>query len=927
VIWCFVRLLHRTMNLVIFMVVLNTPVVAAEDQARENANGVLTLINGNSIQGRIEGSQDGQVIQWQADAFASPFEFRFSSVKSIKFPSRNTAQADASNSNPAPFAAELMNRDLVSGDIRDWNQSRVTFDAFELGEIKLNQDAIRSIYRVGQNQQTTLATLEGRQKWTSPNWNHSGWQFDEDHLWTQRPGAAVTRKLSVPGSRVIDLVLSWSGRPNFKIELIKNAAKSGGWQLLARDQQLVATDGISQQNVPLLELRQVQSVRLALAIEANNGPLHIYGENDELLKSLPHPKGDANNQALRIINDGDSLRVERFRIAEWRGPLPESLAGSVAIATTDGSIVCGVLTHLDTETQQLKLAESEAGDLILDDVVRIQTRLSSEIADQPQCALYLPGGQRLSGDLQSIDKASWNLSGQQWNGQVSVSKTLVRAMVVFNNDAVEINGDTPAGRPGRLEIEGHSLTGRLVPARIGANESVAFEAEKTNTKTVVKWHPFGALNSSHLKASASGRIVYRDPPNLDTTTLAAQAMEMQRQRLQQARRGLNFGELFLRRVDKKGTDEPERDAHIIHLRTGDAISCRVESINQSGVRLSTINSDDQLISHLQIKAIELGTHSPPPDLGQAKRARLLTIPRLQKSFPPSHLLCSYNGDYLRCRVLEMDANRALVEVQSRQVTLPRERIAQVIWFHDDETSDDRTERSFDFGQDAPLSGQVQVLKRDQKRITFTATEITANSITGFSEIRGPCQFTVNEVDRLIFGEQIAIEVSELPYNQWKLNPAIEPLVMQEIGPANGGTFVGEPAPDVYLRELDGKEFRLSDHRDRVVVLDFWASWCAPCMTMMPKIQALVGDQDPEKVLLVSVNLEETAEHILGVMERQQLTSTVVMDVDSAAATKFNVKSMPQWFVVDREGKIAAMHAGAGAESLERLERAISDLVK
>lgn len=912
------------MKLVIFMVVLNMPVVAAEDQAREDANGVLTLINGNSIQGRIEGSQDGRVIQWQADAFASPFEFRFSSVKSIKFPSRNTAQTDPPISIPAPFAVELLNRDLVSGDIRDWNQSRVTVDAFELGEIKLNQAEIRSIYRAGQNQQTVLAKLEGRQNWTSPHWNHSGWQFDEDHLWTQRTGAAVTRTLNVPGSGVIDLVLSWSGRPNFKIELVENDSKTGGWQLLARDQQLAATGGNLQQNVPLLELRQVQSVRLALAIEANNGPLHIYGENDELLKSLPRPKGDTNDQALRIINDGESLRVERFRFAEWRGPLPKSLAGSVAIAKTDGSIVCGELTHLDTETQQLRLAKSEAGDLILDDVVRIQARLSSEIAAQPQCALYLPGGQRLSGDLQSIDKASWNLSGRQWNGHVSVSKTLVRSMVVFNNDAVEINGEVPPGRPGRLEIEGHSMTGRLVPAQLGVSESVAFNAEKANTKTVVKWHPFGALNSSHLKASASGRIVYRDPPNLDTTTLAAQAMEMQRQRLQQARRGLNFGELFLRRVDKNGTDEPERDAHIIHLRTGDAISCRVESIDQSGVRLSTINSDDQLISHLQIKAIELGTHSPPPDLDQAKRDRLLTIPRLQKGFPPSHLLCSYNGDYLRCRLLELDANRALVEVQSRQVTLPRERISQVIWFHDDEATDDR---NFDSGHDAPLSGRVQVLKRDQKRMTFTAAEITANSIAGFSEILGPCQIMINEVDQVIFGNQIRIEASELPYNQWKLNPAVEPLVMQGMESATGANFVGETAPDVYLRQLDGKEFRLSGHRDRVVVLDFWASWCAPCMAMMPKIQALVGDQDPEKVLLVSVNLEESAEQILGVMERHQLTSTVVMDVDSAAATKFNVKSLPQWFVVDREGKIAAMHAGDGAESLERLERAISDLVK
>ncbi|MDG2223414.1 MAG: TlpA disulfide reductase family protein [Rubripirellula sp.] len=918
------------MQIFVAMVVLNTAVAFADEKERSNDYGILTLINGNSIQGRVVGSSDGQVIRWQADPFASPFDFRFSSVKSIKFPARDDRQTESPGLSPTSFTIELMNRDRVTGSLRHWDQSGVTVDAVELGEINLNQNAIRSVYRSKQNQQVVLADLAGKQNWQSADWKHRDWQIDGDHLWTQRKGADVTRELNIPGRALIDLVLSWSGRPNFKIELGELTSASERWQLSVSNEQLVANVGDSEQTVPLIDLRQVQSIRLAIAIDSLNGPLRFYGENGELLKSFSTRKGGANDQTIRIINDGDSLRVERFRVAQWRGPVPESLAGSVAIATANGAIVCGALTSLNTETQRIGLTETRKDALAMDEVIRIQTRLFATMPDQPQCALYLPNGQRLSGDLQSIDAASWNLTGRQWDGPVTVSKAIVRSMVVFNNDAVEINSDAPAGRPGRMEFDGHSLTGRLVPAVLEASENPDLEVEQADLITALKWHPFGAINSSHLKRSASGRIVYRDPPKLDATTLAAQAMEMQRQRLQQARRGMNFGELFLRRIDSVGSDVPERDAHIVHVRTGDAISCRVESIDQSGVRLSTIRSDGQFISHDQVKAIELGTHSPPPDLVQAKRDRLLTIPRLQKSFPPSHLLCSYNGDYLRCRVLEMDANRVLVEVQSKQLSLPRERIAQVIWFHEQESKADPPLPVVDSAAGEALQGKVQVLNRDQKRITFTAAEITANSVAGHSEIVGPCQFVMNDIDQLIFGEQIAIEVSDLPYNQWRLNPAVEPLVMQGMGSSvsspTGESFVGETAPDVYLQQLDGKDFRLSDHRDRIVVLDFWASWCAPCMAMMPKIQALISDQDPNKVLLVSVNLEESAEHILGVMERQQLTSTVVMDVDSAAATKFNVKSMPQWFVIDREGKIAAVHAGAGAESLERLERAISDLL-
>ena len=58
--------------------------------------------------------------------------------------------------------------------------------------------------------------------------------------------------------------------------------------------------------------------------------------------------------------------------------------------------------------------------------------------------------------------------------------------------------------------------------------------------------------------------------------------------------------------------------------------------------------------HEEIKAIEYVTNAPPPDLEAAKRERLLTIPRLQKSAPPTHLLCSHSGDFLRCRLI--DAN-------------------------------------------------------------------------------------------------------------------------------------------------------------------------------------------------------------------------------------------------------------------------------
>ncbi len=202
--------------------------------------------------------------------------------------------------------------------------------------------------------------------------------------------------------------------------------------------------------------------------------------------------------------------------------------------------------------------------------------------------------------------------------------------------------------------------------------------------------------------------------------------------------------------------------------------------------------------HAKVKAIELVTNAPPPDLAAAKRDRLLTLPRLQKSSPPTHLLCSQNGDYLRCRLLRMDEDNVYVEVQLEEVQIARDRITQIIWFHDDELPKQdgtirrrsrRTQQSADESESL-LLGLAQVLRRDGKRLTFDPIEVTEKTIAGTSEVLGKCRFDLMEVDQLIFGTRIGEEVSDFAYNQWKLHPATEPLVAQDSpdGPVIGQRF-------------------------------------------------------------------------------------------------------------------------------------------
>src|SRR6185369_17419128 len=96
-------------------------------------------------------------------------------------------------------------------------------------------------------------------------------------------------------------------------------------------------------------------------------------------------------------------------------------------------------------------------------------------------------------------------------------------------------------------------------------------------------------------------------------------------------------------------------------------------------------SDASFVANDKIKAVELipGV-TGPLKLNKGKRDRLLTLPRMQKENPPTHLIRSINGDYLRGSVTSLNEKSLNMEIHLEQRKVPRERVAQVIWLHPDE---------------------------------------------------------------------------------------------------------------------------------------------------------------------------------------------------------------------------------------------------
>ena len=133
------------------------------------------------------------------------------------------------------------------------------------------------------------------------------------------------------------------------------------------------------------------------------------------------------------------------------------------------------------------------------------------------------------------------------------------------------------------------------------------------------------------------------------------------------------------------------------------------------------------------------------------------------------------------------------------------------------------------------------------------------------------------------------------------------------------------APAISLPLLGGGSAALP--LGKVTVVDFWATWCAPCRSSMPRVQQLWSEYRPRGVELYSVDTDDAAPDrdalVREFLQENRLTFPVVLD-DGRASRAFSVASLPTMVVLDREGRVAWSHIGSLTASRERELRAALD---
>jgi thiol-disulfide isomerase/thioredoxin len=138
---------------------------------------------------------------------------------------------------------------------------------------------------------------------------------------------------------------------------------------------------------------------------------------------------------------------------------------------------------------------------------------------------------------------------------------------------------------------------------------------------------------------------------------------------------------------------------------------------------------------------------------------------------------------------------------------------------------------------------------------------------------------------------------------------------------------GKDAPDFELDMLDGSNFKLSENKGSVVILDFWATWCGPCVQALPVLMKVSAEFADKGVKLIGVNQQEDKGTIEGFLKKKEWDLKVALDKGSAAQM-FMVSGIPQTVIVGKDGKVAKVHVGfsPGLETSlrEELEKIVGE---
>lgn len=141
------------------------------------------------------------------------------------------------------------------------------------------------------------------------------------------------------------------------------------------------------------------------------------------------------------------------------------------------------------------------------------------------------------------------------------------------------------------------------------------------------------------------------------------------------------------------------------------------------------------------------------------------------------------------------------------------------------------------------------------------------------------------------------------------------------GAGQGAENSSTPAPEFRLRGLDGEEYRLSDYAGRVVLIEFWATWCGPCRLQAEILSRLYAEVRAEGIEFLAISLGEAKEVVEAHVRKEPFPYPVLLDPQEKLGYELEVYALPTVMIVDRQGEVT--YSRPGISDGETLRRALA----
>ena len=511
---------------------------------------------------------------------------------------------------------------------------------------------------------------------------------------------------------------------------------------------------------------------------------------------------DAQAGAFMVRDAGQVTRIPAADVTEISLPRPEAAGpkqvAQVRVIGANGDVASGVLVNVDAQGVWIRrqgLAEPLC--MPFTQLVALQSLMPAA------SALELPGREgRLEGEgfaMRGAVAAVADGVGWQPAGSIVASPFAATAAPFSGRlDYVDAPADTDesgmvggiGGMVSRTDDGGFVVTmlaedgaaaqdGRLQP---GDRIVAIAPAEKARFVPTKGLEPDQVTDLLRGQVGAQVRIKVTDAAGEEPRTI-----ELVRGRLALA------GGQLLRQAIKTHAElaSPESVGAVLAfpavvvLTSGESTPCRVVAIDAERLRLVTplagTAEDPVDVPAALVKAIEFDPAVPGRALDRVRFERLLTIPRMQRSRPPTHVLRMKNGDYVRGRLIAADDTTVRIEMPGKEQVFPRDAVTRAIWLHPEELDPQPDAAAAE--PPRPQGLAVTGIWPGGRRVALMAEAVEGRAIQGTNAAFGQARIDTAGVERLLFGTAAEKGADQRPYSQWKVRLAPEPRALREQEPA------------------------------------------------------------------------------------------------------------------------------------------------